>query len=90
MMNRDGVIYNYLPKRVRRCPECGDRDRVQIVVYGMPAVPPTPDEEDRVLFAGCVMLASDDPEQESPEWHCPTCHLSYTRRGEIVAEPDER
>jgi hypothetical protein len=84
MAQCDPMIHHYLPKRIRGCPECGDRDRVQIVVFGMPAVPPTPDEEDRVLFAGCVMFTSDDPEQESPKWHCPSCDLSYTGRGEVV------
>lgn len=88
-MNRDGVVYNYLPKRVRRCPECGDRDRVQIIVYGMPAVWPTPDEEDRVKFAGCMMPSYEDPDQEPPKWHCPTCDVSYTGRGVIVIDSDE-
>jgi hypothetical protein len=55
----------------------------------MPAFPPTPEEEDRVLFAGCVMPFYEDPEQEPPKWHCPTCEVSYTGRGEIVPEPEE-
>ena len=88
-MSRDGVVYSYLPKRIRRCPQCGDRDHVQLIFYGMPGFPPPPEEEDRIIFAGCMMPIYEDPEQEAPDWHCPTCELSYTKRGEIVSEPDE-
>jgi hypothetical protein len=80
---------SYLPKRIRRCPQCGDRDHIQVIIYGMPAGPPTPEEEDRVIFAGCVMFVSEDPDWQSPKWHCPTCDASYTGRGVVVPEPDE-
>jgi len=85
-MIRDGVVYRYLTKRVRRCPVCGDRGRVQIIVYGMPAVHPTLDEEDRAKFAGCIVPSYEDPEQEPPDRHCPTCDLSYTKQGEVVPD----
>jgi hypothetical protein len=76
----------YLPKRIRACPVCRKSAQVQIIIYGMPAGPPSAEEEDRVVFAGCVMPFYEDPEQEPPDWHCPTCRVSYTRRGEIVPE----
>jgi predicted RNA-binding Zn-ribbon protein involved in translation (DUF1610 family) len=76
---------SYLPKRIRRCPQCGDSDRVQVIIYGLPAFPPSPEEEHRVTFAGCMW-----PDYEkTPKWFCPTCGVSYTGRGEIVEEPDE-
>ena len=80
------IIPSYLPKRIRACPQYRKSAQVQIIIYGMPAFPPTPEEEDRVLFAGCVMPFYDDPEQEPPKWHCPTCDVSYTGRGQIVPE----
>ena len=85
MPELEPLLPSYLPKRVRACPECRKSAQVQIIVYGMPAGPPTP-EEDRVIFAGCVMFVSEDPDQGPPKWHCPTCDVSYTRRGEIVPE----
>ena len=79
-------IPSYLPKRIRACPQCRKSAQVQIIIYGMPAFPPTPEEKDRVVFAGCVMPYYEDPEQEPPKWHCPSCGVSYTGRGEIVPE----
>ena len=76
------AISNFLPKRIRRCPECGDRDEVQVIVYGMPAMPPTPEEEDRVVFAGCMFPLDEEP----PKWRCPTCDVAYTGRGVIVTD----
>ena len=35
------------------------------------------------------MTFYEDPEQEPPDWHCPTCEVSYTGRGVIVPEPDQ-
>mgnify|MGYP001823174996 FL=1 len=80
---------SYLPKRIRACPQCRKSADVQVIIYGMPAGPPGPEERDRVLFAGCVMPVCDDPDQEPPKWYCPTCGVSYTGRGEIVPEQDE-
>jgi hypothetical protein len=85
MPQLEPIFPSYLPKRIRRCPQCGDRDHVQVIIYGMPAFPPTPEEKERVAFAGCVI----DTDGEPPKWHCPTCEVSYTGRGEIVTEPDE-
>ena len=79
---------SYLPKRIRACPQCRKSADVQVIIYGMPAGPPAPEEKDRVAFSGCVMPLYDDPEQEPPKWYCPTCDVSYTGRGEIVPEPD--
>jgi hypothetical protein len=89
MPGHEPTLPSYLPKRIRACPQCRKSAQVQIIVYGMPAWPPTPEEKDRVLFAGCVMPAYEDPEQEPPKWHCPTCEVSYTGRGVIVPEQDE-
>ena len=77
---------SWLPKRIRRCPQCGDRDRVKLILYGMPAGRPPPEEEDRIIFAGCMMPMYEDPEQQPPDWHCSICEVSYTGRGEIVPE----
>jgi hypothetical protein len=91
MRNAEPSESTYSPKRIRRCPQCGDRDRVQTIVWGLPTLPIelSPEEEGRVLFGGCVMPSYEDPEQEPPDWCCPTCDVSYTKRGEIVPEPDE-
>ncbi len=91
MTQTDPSTHRYLPKRIRRCPQCGDRDDVQFIAWGLPRLPIelTPEEEGRVLFGGCMMPVYEDPEQEPPDWHCPTCDVSYTRRGMIVLEPDE-
>jgi len=50
----------------------------------MPAIPPTPEEEDRVVFAGCLLLDDEEP----PKWRCPRCDVSYTGRGGIVPGTD--
>ena len=86
MPELEPLLPSYLPKRVRACPECRKSAQVQIIVYGMPAGPPTPEEEDRVIFAGCVMFVSEDPDQGPPKWRCPACDVSYTGRGKIVPE----
>ena len=70
----------YLPKRIRRCPSCGDRDEVQYIVEGMPAYPPHPDEADRIYFAGCVIEVDLDEQGEplpNPRWYCPACDLFF-------------
>ncbi len=41
-------------------------------------------DDDRVVFAGCMM-----PAHEKPKWRCPTCEVSYTGRGKVVEELDE-
>ena len=56
---------HWLPKRIRPCPVCGDRDRVHRVVWGMPAGMPPEHLADRVYFAGCVIG------DESGNWYCP-------------------
>lgn len=84
-MIRDGVVYHYLPKRVRACPQCHKTAHVQIIVYGMPAVWPTPEEEDRVKFAGCEMYSGE----EEPRWYCPACEVAYTAEGVVVPEPED-
>ena len=89
MPELESILPSYLPKRIRRCPECGDRDQVQVIIWGLPRLPVSvsPAEEGRVLFGGCMTPFYEDPDQEPPDWHCPTCGVSYTRRGEIVPEP---
>jgi len=73
----------FLPKRIRACPNCRDRDHVQVIIYGMPTGPPSPREEDRVYFAGCIPSAESDP-----RWHCVVCDTFYERDGHIVAADD--
>ena len=89
MPELEPLLPSYLPKRVRACPVCRKSAKVQIIIYGMPAGPPSAEEEDRVMFAGCMMPFYEDPEQEPPKWHCPTCDVSYTGRGVVVPETDE-
>ena len=86
MQPLEPIIPSYLPKRIRACPQCRKSAQVQIIIYGMPAFPSAPEEQDRVAFAGCVMPSYEDPEQEPPKWDCPTCEVSYTGQGEIVPE----
>jgi hypothetical protein len=88
MTGLEPIIPSYLPKRIRACPQCRKSAQVQFIVWGLPDLPIelVPEEEGRVLFGGCVMPVYEDPEQEPPKWHCPTCEVSYTGRGEIVPE----
>jgi hypothetical protein len=80
MTSEERTRSNYLPKRIRACPQCRRTANVQIIIYGMPAVPPTPEEKDRVMFAGCVMS------YETPTWWCQACEVAYTAKGEVVAD----
>jgi hypothetical protein len=75
---------SYLPSRIRACPRCRDTSRVQVILYGMPAFPPSPEEEDRIFFAGCMWPYFD----EEPQWKCPACDVYYTGRGVVVADVD--
>lgn len=68
----------YLPKSVKNCPECGDRDDVQDIVEGLSATPLTTAAEDRLDFAGCVIDFQVDEhgnEVPGPRWYCPTDEL---------------
>ncbi len=72
--------FRYLPKRIKPCPECGDRETVQYIVEGMPAVPPTQEEEDRSYFAGCVIVEGVDDEGNPlprSKWVCTACGRFY-------------
>jgi hypothetical protein len=66
-----GVPYD-MPRRVLPCPTCGDKAKIQTVVIGMPAGPPTEEEEDQYYFAGCT----DDG--STGDWFCPTCESFYS------------
>lgn len=68
---RLGMPYD-TPRRVLPCPTCGNKARIQTVVIGMPAGPPTPEEEDKYYFAGCV----DDGSMG--DWFCPMCDSFYS------------
>lgn len=68
---RLGMPYD-TPRRVLPCPACGNKARIQTVVIGMPAGPPTPEEEDKYYFAGCV----DDGSMG--DWFCPMCDSFYS------------
>jgi hypothetical protein len=68
---RLGMPYD-TPRRVLPCPTCGDKARIQTVVFGMPAGPPTPEEEDKCYFAGCV----DDGSMG--DWFCPACESFHS------------
>jgi len=59
------------PDRVLPCPICLDTRRVQTVVFGMPAGQPSPEDEERYLFAGCV---TDDT---MGDWYCRSCERFY-------------
>lgn len=70
----------YLPKRFKRCPSCGDKEKVQYVYWGMPAAP-TPEEEARIHFAGCVIDVEHDESGDvipQPKWYCPSDNLFYS------------
>jgi rubredoxin len=71
---------SYLPDIVPACPRCGERDAVQIIVYGYPHFLPSPEEEHRVILGGCVIPAPLMPAQ----WACPMCNTYYTDEGRIV------
>lgn len=86
MLPLDPDPRSYLPQRIIRCPQCGDGDRVQVIIFGLPAFLPSAQERDRVLFGGCTLPPTTS---EMPEWFCPTCDVSYTGRGEIVEELDD-
>jgi hypothetical protein len=60
------------PRRVLPCPTCGDTAKIQTVVFGMPAGPPTPGEEDENYFAGCTVDGS------MGDWYCPTCESFHS------------
>ena len=82
--------FRYLPDPVLipLCPNCGDHERVQLVVVGMPASPPGKGEEGRVVFAGCMV----DEATPDGSWWCPTCELAYPwtypfERTLLVREP---
>ncbi len=70
------------------CPSCGDRDNTQVLVVGMPAYFPSPDEEDRVHFHGCLI----DESTPTDPWWCPACNQSFPwtypfERTLLVKEP---
>ncbi|MCZ7533831.1 MAG: nuclease A inhibitor family protein [Acidimicrobiia bacterium] len=71
LAHRLGLAYD-TPRRVLPCPTCGDRARIQTVVIGLPAGPPSPKDEDHYYFAGCT----DDG--STGEWFCPTCDSFYS------------
>lgn len=60
-----------IPRRIPPCPICGDTERVQYVIHGMPPGPPEGFDENRVVFAGCVV------DGDMRAWHCPKCDTDY-------------
>ncbi len=60
--------------RVLSCPTCGDKERVQKVVFGMPAGQPSAEDEERYFYAGCVI-----EEPINGDWYCPACEQFYSR-----------
>ena len=77
-------LSSWLPKRIRKCPRCGDRDPIQFILFGLPLGRPPASEEDRIIMAGCLIRNADSP---LPRWHCPTCRVSYSGKGELVELP---
>ncbi|KAA3640333.1 MAG: hypothetical protein DWP92_03230 [Armatimonadetes bacterium] len=71
LAHRMGLPYD-TPRRVLPCPTCGDRARIQTVVIGMPAGPPSPQDEEKYYFAGCI----DDG--STGDWFCPSCDSFYS------------
>lgn len=72
---------SWLPKRIKRCPVCRDNEHVQMIVFGMPAGRPPPGEEDRIYFAGCVIVSEVDQDGNllpEPRWRCPSCERFYS------------
>jgi hypothetical protein len=65
----------YLPddELIPPCPRCGDDHSTQVLVVGMPAYFPSPDEEERVRFHGCLV----DESTPSDPWWCPACSKSF-------------
>lgn len=64
--------FSFVPKRIRRCPECGSNSAVKSVIWGMPSRPPTDEERERVIFGGCEM-----PDGEPAEWWCSACETGF-------------
>ena len=83
LADRVGLSY-VAPHRVLPCPTCGDTQRVQTVVFGMPAGQPTPEDEERYLFAGCV---TDDT---MGDWYCRSCERFYSVPSAEPSQKDER
>ena len=52
------------------CPRSADKDSTQVLVVGMPANRPSPDEAERVRFHGCLV----DESTPSDPWWCPACN----------------
>lgn len=76
----NGLVGSWLPKRVKACPVCGDRDAVQLVVWGMPYGRPPEHEVDRIHFAGCVIAVEVDGNGDvirEPKWRCPADDHMY-------------
>ncbi len=72
------------PHRVPPCPTCGDTRRVQTVVFGMSAGQPSPEDEERYLFAGCV--AADT----MGDWYCRSCERFYSLASTDPFQMDDR
>ena len=62
-----------LPRRFRPCPSCGDTERVQYRVVGMPPAPPRVLDESRVRDEGCTV----DEVELGGDWYCPACDAFY-------------
>ncbi len=62
----------WLPKSGPACPACGDTDRVQYVIRGMPAGPPPEHLADRLYLAGCIV-----DEWDTANWYCPVDDRFY-------------
>ena len=62
-----------LPRRFRPCPSCGDTERVQYRVVGMPPAPPRVLDESRVRDEGCTV----DEVELGGDWYCPAGDAFY-------------
>lgn len=68
-----------LRRRLRpACPNCGLRDYVTPVVWGLPADPPDPGED--IVYGGCT------PPAPAPQWHCRDCNVGVLVA--VIGEPD--
>jgi transposase-like protein len=74
-------VYGVPLSSFKECPRCGSTDAVAVYLFGLPARPPQPHEEHRVVFGGCVI-----GEGPIPDWRCQECQVAFTDGGRVVAD----
>ena len=63
-----------MPRRPKKCPECGS-SRVATILWGMPAFSEIKDdlEAGRIVIGGCCIDDND------PKWECTDCEHRWGR-----------